>query len=226
MNRRNINRNRYRNFLIGIIGSCTFTLWAFNVERVPSENSIYIIEEPDDDGVQIYAFTLPPPPPKQIIKRLTEEKPFEEGDKIKIVEQVVEIPLQISTPIDLFKSQDLFSRTLPDPEPVKPSPLEINPDVLAAYPGGQVALTKYLERNVKYPEICLETNRSGKVVVKFIVDEFGYISQPVILKDELGCSASREAIKALNGMPKWTPATKNGRPVKSYFIQTFSFNYK
>jgi len=80
------------------------------------------------------------------------------------------------------------------------------------FPGGDIALNKYIIENLNYAD--LPTLRAwDKFYVKFIVDEEGNVSSITVLK----CphpSLEKQAIELVKKMPKWVPAQKNGKPVK------------
>ena len=84
----------------------------------------------------------------------------------------------------------------------------------ASFPGGNDALASYLLANVKYPESALKNNEAGKVFVSFVVEKDGSIGD---VKVEKGVSADldNEALKVVREMPKWTPAVKDGKEVRS-----------
>lgn len=90
---------------------------------------------------------------------------------------------------------------------------------MPAFPGGNSALLKYLEENVRYPdnEACV----SGRVIVRFRINENGSIDKVEIAKS-LGPKFDTEAIRVVNSMPRWIPGMQNGKRVKvSYTIPIF-----
>lgn len=95
-------------------------------------------------------------------------------------------------------------------------------NIPAEFPGGHKAMYKYLQENLKYPEIgfCPE----GKCYLQFIVDMEGNISNIKVLRGVPDCpECDQEAINVVKGMPKWIPAKVNGRLVKSYFQMPVNF---
>lgn len=82
------------------------------------------------------------------------------------------------------------------------------------FPGGEKAIEKYIRNKVQFPEKALEDGVSGSVRVSFIVDENGNVKNPIIV-DGLGGGCNEEAIRVINKMPKWTPATRDGAKVES-----------
>lgn len=86
------------------------------------------------------------------------------------------------------------------------------------FPGGTVALMKYLIQHTKYPPKAKENNVYGTVVVQFVVNKNGSISDIKIVSKKLGDGLEQEAMRVAKNMPKWIPGKQNGKPVK---VQSF-----
>lgn len=86
----------------------------------------------------------------------------------------------------------------------------------AEFPGGQAALMRFLANNIRYPEAAAQNDIQGRVVVNFIIEKDGSISNPKVLKS-VDPDLDREAIRVVSKMPRWTPGKNNGVPVRSYF---------
>ena len=84
-------------------------------------------------------------------------------------------------------------------------------------------LPTYLSRNLNYPDGARNKNITGRVIVKFVVNEDGGISDAKVLRG-IGGGCDEEAVRVLMNMPPWKPGKQNGKPVKVYFTQPFSFN--
>ncbi len=90
-------------------------------------------------------------------------------------------------------------------------------EVMPKYPGGPEALMKYLMSNIKYPSVWAEADPVGKVIVKFYVDIDGSVKNASVKKNSVGREIEGEVLRVINSMPKWTPATQNGKPVMCYY---------
>lgn len=90
------------------------------------------------------------------------------------------------------------------------------------YPGGSAALYKYLNDNLKYPDIARDNNISGICYINFVVEKDGSISRAVIKKD-IGGGCGAEALRVVKGMPKWKPGKQGGRTVRSEFMLPVEF---
>lgn len=87
----------------------------------------------------------------------------------------------------------------------------------AQYPGGEKELEKYLSLNLRYPNKALENGIVGEVVVCFMLDEKGVISDAKVLKS-LGYGCDEEALRVVKKMPDWKPAQVQGQAVKVNYI--------
>ena len=92
----------------------------------------------------------------------------------------------------------------------------------AEFPGGMGELLKYLGKNINYPPIAQENGIEGRVVLRFIVDETGGISDVQILRD-IGGGCGEEAVRVVKKMPKWSPGKQRGRAVKQYYTLPVKF---
>ena len=89
-------------------------------------------------------------------------------------------------------------------------------EVMPQFPGGQIAMLKYIMENIKYPEQAMKEGIQGRVTVRFIVEKDGSISdvRPVLSVHPL---LNKEAVRVVESMPKWTPGKQNGKPVRVRF---------
>ena len=89
-------------------------------------------------------------------------------------------------------------------------------EVMPQYPGGQIAMLKYIMENIKYPEQAMKEGIQGRVTVRFIVEKDGSISnvKPVLSVHPL---LNKEAVRVVESMPKWSPGKQNGKPVRVRF---------
>ena len=93
------------------------------------------------------------------------------------------------------------------------------------FPGGTNALFEYLEENIKYPEDCEEVCIQGRVVITFVVEKDGSISDAKVVKSVYP-SLDEEALRVVSGMPKWCPGKQNGRSVRTKYTIPVTFRLK
>jgi TonB family protein len=90
------------------------------------------------------------------------------------------------------------------------------------FPGGAVEMMKFLSMNVKYPAEASSKGIEGRVLVKFVVEKDGSITEARVTKsvNEL---LDAEALRVINLMPKWKPGMQNGKPVRVFFTLPVTF---
>ncbi|MCM1489796.1 MAG: energy transducer TonB [Muribaculum sp.] len=108
----------------------------------------------------------------------------------------------------------------------KPAPKEeeifVAVEQQAEFPGGMPALMKWLSSNIRYPEAAQQNDVQGRVIVKFVVEKDGSVSQAQILKG-VDKDLDKEALRVVNKMPKWQAGKNNGVSVRSYFTLPVQF---
>jgi len=93
-----------------------------------------------------------------------------------------------------------------------------------AYPGGDEARVKYLMENIKYPKEAKKNGIQGTVLVTFVVDKDGSITDTKVFKDQgIGGGCDEEALRVINAMPKWKPGKQDGETVKVQMNIPISF---
>lgn len=90
------------------------------------------------------------------------------------------------------------------------------------FPGGMAALIKYLNNNVHYPKSEEASGTEGRVMVQFIVETDGSISEVQIQKG-LGEAFDTEAVRVVSSMPKWKPGMQRGEKVRVRYLLPITF---
>lgn len=93
---------------------------------------------------------------------------------------------------------------------------------MPGFPGGQSALMSFLSRNVKYPKVCQENGIQGRVIIQFVVNKDGNISDVSVYKG-VNPYLDAEAIRVVKSMPKWTPGKQKGKYVNVKYTLPISF---
>ena len=91
------------------------------------------------------------------------------------------------------------------------------------YPGGERALSKFVEDNIAYPQDAMDENTEGTVNVSFVVDEKGKVMNPVATGKMAGHGLDQEAVKVIKQMPAWKPGMVKGKPVKTRLLLPVTF---
>jgi protein TonB len=96
-------------------------------------------------------------------------------------------------------------------------------EIESEYPGGAAAWLRYLNKNFRYPDEAVNNEIQGTVVVQFIVDKEGNVSDVQAISGPSDGGLREEAVRVIKKSGKWTPAVQNGRQVKSYKKQPIVF---
>ena len=128
----------------------------------------------------------------------------------------------VSLKVALMMLVLLFSFTTSTAQTKKNDMLFSVVEVMPQYPGGQIAMMKYIMENMKYPEQAMKKGIQGRVAVSFIVEKDGSISdvKPIHSVHTL---LDKEAVRVVKSMPKWSPGKQNGKPVRVQLIVPIMF---
>ncbi|MBO9203373.1 MULTISPECIES: energy transducer TonB [Niastella] len=91
----------------------------------------------------------------------------------------------------------------------------------AEFPGGTIAWHKFLKQNLVYPEIAIDQNIQGTVIVQFKVCTDGTLCDIEVISGPNELKES--AVQVFKKSPKWTPTRLNGRNIKDYKRQPITF---
>lgn len=97
-------------------------------------------------------------------------------------------------------------------------------DVLPEFKGGPEKLMRFLARNLKYPAKALDDNVRGKVIVSFVVERDGSLTDIKVVKS-LSAETDAEALRLIAILPAWKPGIQGGRPVRVQYSLPVSFNF-
>lgn len=93
---------------------------------------------------------------------------------------------------------------------------------LPSFPGGSSAMMAFLRENIKYPKEAENNKEQGSVIVRFVVNEDGSITNTSVLRS-VSPSLDAEALRVVGLMPKWEPGMQDGKNVKVRFALPVSF---
>ena len=109
--------------------------------------------------------------------------------------------------INYTKSQDTV--IVEKDEPIPFVRLEKKP----IFPGGDAAMMEFIAKNVKYPQECAQNGIEGIVVVTFIIDREGKVTDAKVVRGKHP-ALDKEALRVVNMMPVWEPGKKDGESVR------------
>lgn len=216
----NLERRQGGRFFLGLLISLSLILISFEwttistkLEAVHAASEIqFDVEEMDHIRREKLKPPLKPilPPLTPIIKAVDEELPMPEIDWSTEV-----------TPDTKY----VFENFPPDePEVIEPEPDIFFVEIMPTFNGGdpKVEFFKYILKNLHYPESAVENNISGRVVVKFVINDRGELVKAQIYHS-VHPDLDNEALRVVNSSPRWEPGIQSGRRVDVTFIFPISF---
>ena len=118
----------------------------------------------------------------------------------------------------------LAQKTVVSQKDQKEDPFNVVED-MPAFPGGMEAMMAFLIENVKYPADAKKQKVDGRVLVNFVVEKDGSITEVKVIKPAFP-SLDAEAIRVVKAMPKWKPGYQNGQAVRVLFTLPINFSLK
>ncbi len=93
------------------------------------------------------------------------------------------------------------------------------------FPGGESAMFKYMNNNLRYPDAALDHDVEGKVYVQFVVQASGKLKEVKVLRG-LGLGCDEEAVRIVKSMPRWNPGIQFGDKVPVRYTIPVIFKIK
>lgn len=167
----------------------------------------------------------PPPPPPPVIQEVPENL-IEEEEVVEFTDQSIEEETVVEAP-----KVEAAPPPPPPPPPPQPKVEEIFKVVedMPRFPGcedesnkderkkcAETKMLEYIYKNIKYPAIARENGVEGTVVITFVVEKDGAITDARIARD-IGAQCGQEALRVVDEMPKWIPGKQRGRAVRVQF---------
>jgi len=202
---------------IGMILALAAVLLAFNYRSYDKGGVLNIQVRVDDTPEEIIPITKqevkppPPPPPKQVTI-------------INIVKDDVEVEddIEIDAEADQNTEVEDFIPIVEEEEEVPEMEIFQVVESPPQYPGGDAARMKFLQENIKYPQMARESGIQGTVYVTFVVEPDGSVSDVRVLRG-IGGGCDEEAVRVIKMMPKWIPGKQRGKPVRVQFNMPIKF---
>ncbi len=208
----NLEKQVTTSILMGLLLGAAVMFFAFewSSQTKKLDESVIVSDVIAEEEIEITRqdqSTPPPPPPPA-----APETP----EIIQVVEEKVETKFKI----DSEDSQDRVQvDTYVAPPPPKPKPEEVTEEIFVVveeapqFPGGESAFMKYLNDNIRYPVIAQENGIQGRVTCQFVVERDGSISDVQVVRGQ-DPSLDKEAVRVIQGMPRWKPGKQRGAPVR------------
>lgn len=151
-----------------------------------------------------------------VIKKDDEVKP---EDELKTQDELMNTKTAIGA-LDVKGNDDANGEVLklkeavaqPEPKPEVEKVFDVV-EQMPSFPGGPSALMEWLSNNVKYPVVAQENGVQGRVVVSFVVERDGSITDVKVVRG-VDPSLDKEASRVVRAMPRWIPGKQNGSAVR------------
>lgn len=151
-----------------------------------------------------------------VIKKDDEVKP---EDELKTQDELMNTKTAIGA-LDVKGNDDASGEVLklkeavaqPEPKPEVEKVFDVV-EQMPSFPGGPSALMEWLSNNVKYPVVAQENGVQGRVVVSFVVERDGSITDVKVVRG-VDPSLDKEASRVVRAMPRWIPGKQNGSAVR------------
>ena len=205
----NLERKRGLFLQIGLVIALLVVLGAFEYktyEKIAYNLGDLSLDDLEEEIIPITKQELkpppPPPPPPEIIEIVEDDVEIEDEIEIEDTESDEDEEIEI-----IEEDDDEFFMVVEN---------------MPIFPGGDLGLMKYIQKNVKYPAIAKEYNITGKVYVSFIVDKSGSVTNVKIVRG-VDKNLDSEAVRVVKSLPKYKPGKQRGKSVRVMFTIPINF---
>jgi len=206
---------------IGLVISLALCLLAFKwTTKIKEASSLGTMEEQqvEDEIVPITRAEEvkppPPPPPPKVIEVLNivdNETKIDDELEIDDSEADNNTVIEVAPVIKQEKEEE-----------EEESQVFFIVENMPEFPGGELALRKFIANAIKYPVIAQENGIQGKVYVNFVVDQHGNVTNAKIARG-VDPSLDKESLRVVNNLPKWKPGMQRGKAVRVSYTVPISF---
>ncbi len=218
--RANLENQKTLSLLLGLVVSLSVVFLALEWRTVDAkamglDRGLDVADIEDVMLIQDQQEEQPPEPeavPEQTVEVALPEE-FKVVDDSKEVAKVVLVsaeqdrelpppaPITIAAPVEEEAEDKIFEVVEKQPVP----------------PGGSVeAMLKWIQKELKYPEVPLENGIQGRVIVQFVVEKDGSVTQINVVRS-VDPMLDKEAVRVVGKMGKWKPGEQRGKPVRSRY---------
>jgi protein TonB len=196
-------------FQIGLVAALLIVLVAFewkSYEKVEYNLGQLNLDDMEEEIIPITKQEEkpppPPPPPPEVIEIIEDDEEIENEAEVEDTESDEDVEIEIEEEDD--EEFCMVVENMPE------------------FPGGDLGLMKYIQKNVKYPAIAKEYNITGKVYVSFIVDRSGSVTNVKIVRG-VDKNLDTEAMRVVKSLPKYKPGKQRGKSVRVMFTIPINF---
>lgn len=196
---------------LGVVLSLLIFISAFKINIQPAEKNDNLVTDKQEEVyveeiVQTKQELQAPPPPRPVV-------PVEVPNDEIIEDEIIDLDSELNM------DDEFIDLPPPPPDANKEEEEEIFVVVeqMPELQGGLAAI----QSKIKYPEMAMKAGIEGRVVVQFIIDEQGNVTNPIVVRG-IGGGCDEEALRAVKQV-KFTPGRQRGKPVKVRYSLPVSF---
>lgn len=221
-----LERRKPTGFLLGLIVALSLLLVALEFSSNPSDEGTG--DNEFDEMAQDYEM-MPPEEQQEYNAPIPVLPTPALSERLNIVEEDVATELnkddENKQDITNTEAEAPKNELVPPDDPTAPT-LEDDPDNplhfqvverLPEFPGGPSELMKWLTKNLRYPSQALTLKQQGEVMVQFIINRDGSLTDFKVTKSA-GTVLDNEALRVMRMMPKWKPGEDHGQKCRTLFI--------
>ena len=231
-------RRAYANrLLVGLGVTVMFVMVVLSLHSMRKENSHRPLEEPPlvADGRVIHPPPIVEAKPKRVVTppRQTQNS----NTTVLVTRDEVEEEDPIEDRVEYTSGEDFGSGDLGTPEGLgniallpEPEAIELPrvfdvAEVMPQYEGGLEAMMKFIQKKIRYPRAPRQIGIEGTVIVRFVVNGDGSISDVQVLRG-VHPDYDKEAVRVISMLPSWRGGSHNGRPVAVRMVLPIKFSLK
>lgn len=217
----NLEKKKGLFFLIGYVLVISVVLVAFEWKSYEAETKDLgdlILDDIEEEIIPITQQNQPPPPPpppppqvQEILNIVEDDEEIEEELEMEDTEADEDTEIEIQEVEEEIDEDVIFMVVEDMPE----------------FPGGELELRKYIQKNVVYPEMAKEAGVEGTVYVTFVVGRDGKVRNVKVARGiPGGKSCDKEAVRVVESMPAWTPGKQRGKAVSVNYTLPVKFRLR
>ena len=214
--KKNLENKRSLFLEIGFVLVLAMVLLAFQY-RITERNNTIIPQDArdfvDHDYIPPNIPKPPPPPPPESHEIIPAPDELIEEDYFPEVD--------IGAHADL-KVPDYLPVEIIDEKPDPTDDIHVIVEQMPEFPGGEAELFRYLSRTIRYPRMAQEVGLEGVVIISFIVERDGSVSNVQVMRG-IGGGCDEEALRAVKNMPNWIPGRQGAQSVRVRYSVPVAF---
>ncbi|MBR2196380.1 MAG: energy transducer TonB [Salinivirgaceae bacterium] len=193
-----------------VLGAFSYTVQTRNLADFG--NLADVIDDMELMPITHQTQTTPPPPPA--LPKVAEVINIVEDEELDTELEVEDVEATQETRVDQIYRHE-------EEEEEEDIPFN-TAEVMPQFPGGDIALQKYIASHLQYPLTAIENNTQGKVYVQFVVNKRGDVENVSIVRG-VDASLNKEAIRVVESLPKFSPGLQHGKPVSVIYTVPIYF---